>query len=149
MALARYSPVLVVGRDAFDRFWSVLVPSWAQPLPNFGPTWSNFGELLRNFGQVGCKICQLRTTMALNCTILYKMDHWRHEKSLFFPKNFVCFRDVSLDAILGHPKTNLDKFLPNLGGTRPDFWRTWNQFGPLWDRLGPTWVRLGPTESQF
>ena len=60
----------------------------------------------------------------------------------FFRKEFVCFRDVSLDAILSHPGANLDPFLPNLGGYLV---RILADLPPVWTNLRLTWANLHPT----
>ncbi len=45
------------------------------------------------------------------------MDHWKHKNSLFFRVEFVCVKDVSLDAIFGYVTYGqLGPILTQLGG---------------------------------
>ena len=119
-------------------FGPVLASSWGQLQPNFGPTWANFGQLGRNFVQLGCKINQLSTKMASNCAILNKSGPLEKPKIIVFHLEFVCFRDVSLDAIFGQLGVNLDQFYP-----------TWELLGPNLDQLGANLVQLGVDLGHF
>jgi hypothetical protein len=98
-------------------------------------------------------------------------------KIIVFPLEFVCFRDVSLDAIFGQLGVNLDQFYPTwellgpnldqlganlvqlevaLGHFGPNFGQLKAKFDPTWANLGPPranlgrpWTNLGPTWANF
>ena len=80
--------------NELEPIWDQLGPTWA----DLGPTWD---QLVSNFGQLEHKIVQLRPKMALSCAIFDQNGPRQTLKFIVFRKDFVCFRDDSLDAILG------------------------------------------------
>ena len=148
-----------------------------QSLTNLGPTWSNLNQRGPNFGKLGCKICHLRTKMALNCTILNKVDNLICENSLFFLRNLYVLRMSTLMqslANLGPPWTNfyptwgilgpnlhqlganlrqlgadLGHFAPNLGQLNAKFDPTWVNLGPPRANLGRPWTNLRLTWGEL
>ena len=70
------------------------------------------------------------------------MDHWRHEKSLFFLWNLYV---LGMSALM-QSWANLDKFLPNLEGYLV---RILTNLAPVWTNFGLTWANLHPTLSNL
>ena len=83
--------------------------------------------------------------MALNCTILNKVDHLIYENSLFFLRNLYVLR---MSALM--------QSLANLGPPWTNFYPTWGILGPNLDQLGANLGHpgadlghLGPDLSQL
>ena len=122
----------------FESTWANLIPTRS----NLGPPWTNLLQLGSNFGQLWCKIGYLGSTMALYYTILDQNKPLETWKIIVFVWEFVCFRDVSIDAIFDQLRVNLGELLPNLEGYLV---RMWTNLASIWTSLGLTWANLHPT----